>query len=303
MTQKKVELKEGNSYTFKITGTLILPDGSESFVLMDPNNVKHLLNAQYYEAYGLKNNQEIICRIDKINCTGKIYIEPIHPHYNLGDIYNFRFYTYLDITSASNEVNSIAIFTDVLGYPVRISSYEIPGPLKSGDLVSCKVTGIRKGRVFISNDISGNDFTGMVPGKMYEYTINKELSLGDNYDFYILENSNGKHFKLRKKFYADYNFNVGEKINARLCGNNGEYYLEPKHPNYEVGKLYDFEILREELIDEYPNLKKKAYFLKNEHGKEIVIKKEDVNPASISNSHINCRVIEIKHSQVFIDCK
>jgi len=303
MIQNKIELKEGNSYTFKITGTIILPDGSERFVLTDPNSVRHLLKAQYYKDYNFKNNQEITCRIDKINCTGKIYLEPGHPHYKLGEIYNFRFYTYLEVTNASNEVNTVAIFTDVLGNPVKISSDDIPGPLRSDDIVSCKVTGIRKGKVFISNDISGNDYTGMTPGVLYDFTIKEELSLGDNYDFYIIESDEGKRFKIRKKFYSEYYFYIGKRIKAMLNGNNGNYYLEPRHPKYEVGEIYDFEILREDIIDEYPNLKKKAYFLKNIHGKEIVIKKEDVDPASISDSHINCRVAEIKHSQVIIDCK
>jgi len=303
MTQKKVELKEGNSYTFKITGTIILPDGSERFVLTDPNGVKHLLKAQYYKDYNFRNNQEITCRIDKINCTGKIYIEPGHPHYKLGEIYNFRFYTYLDVTNASNEVNTVAIFSDILGNPVKISSDDIPGPLKGDDIVSCKVSGIRKGKVFISNDISGNDYTGMTPGELYDFAILEELSLGDNYDFYILESNEGKRFKIRKKFYSEYYFYIGKRIKAMLNGNNGNYYLEPQHPKYEVGEIYDFEILREDIIDEYPNLKKKAYFLKNDHGKEIVIKKEDVDPFSISNSHVNCRIVEIKHSQIYINCK
>lgn len=303
MSQQKVELKEGKSYTFKITGTIVLPDGSESFVLSDPNNVKHLLSKQYYRGYNLKNNQEIICRIDKINCTGKIFIEPQHPHYKLGDVYNFRFYTYLDVTNASNEVNSVAIFTDILGNPVKISADDIPVPLKSDDIFTCEVTAIRKGRVFISNDISGNDYSGMIPGELYNLSIIEELSLGDNYDFYILENKNGKRFKLRKKFYSEYYFYVGKRIKASLYGNNGEYYLEPMHPKFEVGEIYDFEILKEGLIDEYPNVKKKAYFLKNDHGKDIVIKKEDVDPFSISNNFINCRVTEIKHSQVYINCQ
>jgi hypothetical protein len=303
MSHDKVALKEGNSYTFKITGTLVMPDGSESFVLSDPNKVKHLIHKHPYEDYNFKNNQEIICRIDKINCTGKIFIEPEHPHYKLGETYNFRFYTYLDMTNASNEVNKIAIFTDLLGNPVKISADDVPLPMKTGDILACVVSRIRKGRVFITNDVSDNDFTGMVPGELYDFSILEELALGDNYNFYILENKQGKRFKLRKKFYTEYFLYIGKRFRGRLNGNNGNYYLEPVHPKYSVGETYDFEILKEGIIDEYPNLKKKAYFLKNEFGKDIVIKKEDVNRLILSNSHIKCKVIEIKRSQVYIDCK
>lgn len=302
MTHNKVELKEGNSYPFKITGTLVLPDGSESFILTDPNKVRHILNSQYYKGYSLKNNQEITCRIDKINCTGKIYIEPEHPHYKLGERYNFRFYTYLDVTNASGEINKIAIFTDILGNPVKISADEIQSPLMNGDIVGCIVTGIRKGKVFISNDFSNNDFNGMTPGEVYDFSIIEEFTLGDNYDFYILEDKNGKRFRLRKKFYSDYYFYVGKRIKGCLYGENGSYYLEPLHPKYTIGETYDFEILKEDVIDEYPDLKKKAYFLQNEHGKDIVIKKEDVNPFTRSSNHLTCKVLKIKNSQVFIEC-
>jgi len=303
MSEKKVEFKEGQSYSFKITGTIILPDGSERFVLTDPNNVKHLLNKQYYEAYNFKNNQKITCRIDKINCTGKIYLEPEHPHYKIGETYNFRFYAYVDVTNAAEEVNKIAILTDLLGNTVNISADEIPGPLKSGDIVPCKVLTIRKGRVRLTNDISGNDYTGLVPGGVYSFSIVEELSLGDNYDFYIIENEEGQRFKLRRKFYKDYFFYTGKRIKARLNEQNGSYYLEPFHPKYEVGKTYDFEIIKEGIINEYPNLKKKAYFLKNEHGRDIVIKKEDVNPDIVSGNHLSCKVIEIKKSQVYLECQ
>ena len=43
----KVKIREGKSYPFKISGLVVLPNGNECFILIDPNNVKHLLETKY----------------------------------------------------------------------------------------------------------------------------------------------------------------------------------------------------------------------------------------------------------------
>jgi len=47
----KIKIKQGKSYPFKISGQVILPNGNECFILIDPNKVKHLLKTKHYLHY------------------------------------------------------------------------------------------------------------------------------------------------------------------------------------------------------------------------------------------------------------
>jgi len=83
-------LTEGESYLFLIHNKVILPaEDQEAFILIGPNNKKHLMNASYYTLYHFSIGQTIKCTVDKINCSGQIFLEPEHPYYQSGEVYNF----------------------------------------------------------------------------------------------------------------------------------------------------------------------------------------------------------------------
>ena len=67
-----------------------LPGDDEYFIIMDPFNQKHLLKTENYERYELNPGKTVLCRVDKINCKGKIFFEPKHPYYQEGETYIFR---------------------------------------------------------------------------------------------------------------------------------------------------------------------------------------------------------------------
>jgi len=90
-------LSEGNWFPFRIHKLVQLQDDAWYFVLQDINGMKHFMPAEYYESYGFKPGDEISCKIDRINCTGRIFLEPKHPYYLEGEIYIF------DLVSVLNE--------------------------------------------------------------------------------------------------------------------------------------------------------------------------------------------------------
>ena len=48
-----------------------------------------LMTLKFYKHYGIEPGNKINCRIDKINCTGKIFLEPEHPNLINGNRYDF----------------------------------------------------------------------------------------------------------------------------------------------------------------------------------------------------------------------
>ena len=82
-------LEEGHIYPFLIRKQIELPNGGFAWILEDEQGVKHTLSADYYHDYSFKPGDKIRCKVDKINCTGKIYLEPEHPYYRQGRTYEF----------------------------------------------------------------------------------------------------------------------------------------------------------------------------------------------------------------------
>ena len=78
-------LSEGNWYLFRIYNLLQLQDSAWYYVLQDLNGLKHFMPADYYTNYGFKIGDEITCKVDRINCTGRIFLEPKHPRYIEGE--------------------------------------------------------------------------------------------------------------------------------------------------------------------------------------------------------------------------
>ena len=82
------QLEESKAYIFFVEKILNLPDDNY-FVLIDEWNRKYLLTQKYYKNYKIEVGQRITCYVNKINCNGKIFLEPEHPIYKIGDIDSF----------------------------------------------------------------------------------------------------------------------------------------------------------------------------------------------------------------------
>jgi len=101
-------LKEGETYSFKIYKTTVFPDGDEYYLLESPFKSKHLLSKKLYLHYNFSLNQVIKCKIGKINCSSRIFLEPEHHIYKINGIYEMNFVRTDRITN-SKELKKDAI--------------------------------------------------------------------------------------------------------------------------------------------------------------------------------------------------
>jgi hypothetical protein len=77
-------LEEGFEFNFTVEKIIDLPDESY-YILLSEFDKKYLLPTKYYDEYNLKIGKEIRCRIDRINCNGRVFLEPKSPIYSIGD--------------------------------------------------------------------------------------------------------------------------------------------------------------------------------------------------------------------------
>lgn len=140
-----VHLEEGEWYPFKIHNLVKLQDKANYFVLIDRNGMKHFMPSEYYTNYGFKIGDEILCKIDRINCTGRIFLEPEHPFYKEGKIYSFDLQNYII------QGNNLSLFVKgIRGKPLEVKACDTDiNNLAKNKTVSCKVQNIKKGELIL----------------------------------------------------------------------------------------------------------------------------------------------------------
>ncbi len=149
-----VILSEGEWYPFRIHNLVQLQDHAWYYVLQDPNGLKHFMPAEFYMNYGLNTGDAVLCKIDRINCTGRIFIEPEHPLYRIGEIYPFD----LVAGPADGSADRI-IVSDLYKNCIEVPVYDkkiTHG--EAGVKVMCKVLNIKKGKPILEISINNSLF-------------------------------------------------------------------------------------------------------------------------------------------------
>ncbi len=101
-------LLEGEIYNFLVCKTTVFPDGEEYYVLESPFKTKHLLSKRTYFHYNFCLNNEIKCKVDRINCSLRIFLEPEHPVYKINGVYEMNF------IRQDNTINSKGVKKDTI---------------------------------------------------------------------------------------------------------------------------------------------------------------------------------------------
>jgi len=136
-------LEEGKRYIFKVIGKVTLQDEQAYYILEDPHKIRHLLPSWLYKYYGIKTGQTITCKVDKINCTGRVYLEPEHPCYKEGQTYDFT------VSSINKNTFPDKLSIDIIDIFSNKISVDCPKDLKIDNnenaKISCRIIRIRKG--------------------------------------------------------------------------------------------------------------------------------------------------------------
>lgn len=132
---------EGEWFPFKIHNLVQLQDDAWYYVLQDSNGLKHFMPAENYESYGFTIGSEITCKIDRINCTGRIFLEPKHPNYIEGESYYFEVISFLNSDSEKT-----LLIREISGNSVEVPVYNnINLEINNENMVRCIVKTIKKG--------------------------------------------------------------------------------------------------------------------------------------------------------------
>ena len=242
---QSINYKEGESICFKIKKHIDLSENEHYYVLEDEFGRKQLLKSDFYVNYKFKIGQDLNCRVDHINCSGKIFLEPENPFYKEGEIYDFI----IDkIETSKNRLEEQTLhfsFIDEIGNKAICIIDKISDKgYSTGQKIQCKVERIIKGRLNLSFVNSIN----LKRDTYYKFRIDDIRVLKDNIKYYILSDNDKQKHLLACEYYEHHKLKIGQLIECKIIkfSPKGYYILEPKHPFYESGKAYKFEFVKEE---------------------------------------------------------
>ncbi|HRS53411.1 MAG TPA: hypothetical protein P5250_01740, partial [Bacteroidales bacterium] len=293
--------EEGQKVIFKIIRTVVMPDNYEYFILESPKGNKHLLKKSYYKQYNLKENSYIECIIDKINCNGKIFIEPKHPFYEIGKQYNFTVINKFIKEEKTGQIIKGYIVEDIFHNKISVVNQSLNNDntnLPSN--LNCKVVKIKKGLPYLTLPE-----TELLYNQKYLYCkIIDKININSDESYFVINDDKGAIYYLRVEDYEHFNFNISDIIKCLIIDLDelGRFVLEPVNPFYEINKIYQFKVKKwiEEkteqgeirkilIVKDILNKDARVFF--KQYNESIILKIKE-------NDIINCSVKRYKKGQL-----
>jgi len=234
-------LREKETYRFGVLRRITLPDDTESWVLTLTGEDRYLLPVEYYESYPIVVGETLECRIDKINCSGRIYLEPIHPVYTEGRVIDLILHSTEACTDrAGNTLHKMVLQGD--DGAVHTHLCLSAGGFPTGTNVLAEILQIRKGKLVLMIKDPKPACT-MVPGDVVEWTIIETASYCGE-EVVVIEGDHGLRTYLTIKDYPFLNLTSGSSFTGTLVRlePSGVPLVEPQHPDYQPGNVYTFRV-------------------------------------------------------------
>lgn len=290
-------LKEGMTYPFLVIKDSLLPDGSGAWVLQDIEERKILLEKKNYIHYTLKPGSTILCRVDKINCSGKIFLEPPHPVYQDNQVYDFEIVK----IDRREKIGAIAVVIDLFGNEINADLSEKTMKEAVGNRVRLKVKLIKKG-IPVVIDPEKDEVTVFEEKMQYLMYVEGEMELMNGVKFILLRDRDGNQHFLPAEWYSNYQLISGQEVFCevvKLLG-GGKPVLEPVHPEYKRGEHYQMAFVREEEMTSSKGEFRNVVVVSDSRGQRFYILKKYFEDKKIPRI-ITCRVEKYRKGKVFFE--
>ncbi len=301
--ENQYKFTEGEVHEFKITGYTEIPGTDESFFIMENQfGGKHLLKSIHYKHYNLKVNQQLKCKIDKINCSGKIYLEPENPIYKEGEIYNFELIQVINKINSVGEKEKAAVVKDKFGEEIICSlpkECKLSSNIKN---IQCKVLRIKKGELYIAIHDKDKNESVLKIGENYWFTVIEIKPLENKIEHYILKDENENLYSLKKDMYEHYGFTIGQKVECTVTKFHTDSHLkiEPAHPHYKVGESYSFEYIETKRELDPLGKEEHVVIVKDIFGVETKVRSRDIDSDQKFRNTIRCKVEGIRKGKAIL---
>lgn len=231
----------GSIFTFTLKKELqVENDAATYYVIEDPQQACFLLPKLNYEHFGFKPGDTLRCSLDRINCKGEIFFEPVNPYYEKGKSYRFKHQGRQVISNYFGLSEQVIKVTDVFGQEQWV---RFAAALRlNEDSLTAEVVYIKKGKLFL---IPRDHFVNR-NGRLWGYfKVISGLTTERFNESLLLEDSAGNGHVMIADAYKNFKLEPGTSFWGLISAfsSKGFVYIEPEHPHYKLDDTYAFTVL------------------------------------------------------------
>lgn len=254
-----------------------------------------MLPHKTYQNFNIELGKKIECKVDKVNCTGKVYLEPKHPYYVEGEVYSFEVVEWEKTKIVGGSEQLLVVVNDCFNNRIKVLCDKLEEYATNIKTIDLKVIGLKKGLPELEpvNYEGKNEILKELVGKTLVFFVKEVTINASNEDVFLLECEAGYRAELKTRHFKSYGLFPGKTIKCNIYSFTGLGLLkvEPENPYYKIGKSYEFDIqgLSEEessYDDSYLVILKDC--MGNKCG--VQVNKEEIDLVN-NKTRINCRVI------------
>ncbi|MGE4290129.1 MAG: hypothetical protein AB7E36_15695 [Salinivirgaceae bacterium] len=273
----------GSIFTFTLKKELqVEHDAAIYYVIEDEHQTRFLIPKLNYEHYGFKPGDTLYCTLDRINCKGEIFFEPVNPYYEKGKSYRFtqqKRQVILNYFGLSEQVIKVS---DVFGQEQWVR-FAAGIDNNDGELLA-EVVYIKKGKLFLVPSGLFANKNGRLWGR---FKVLSGLVTERFNESLLLEDTAGNTHVMIADAYKNFNLEPGTSFWGLISAfsSKGFVHIEPEHPHYKLDEIYAFTVV--------DNLNDKTgwfAFVEDKWGE--VFKIISYNEPLIKGARINLRVID-----------
>lgn len=288
-------LQEKETYRFTVVRQITLPDDTSAWILTLNGDDRYLLPAEFYENYPIVAGMPLDCRIDKINCSGRIYLEPRHPVYSEGKVIDLILNSTEAVTDqAGNTLHKMVVQGADGGKHTHLCLSA--GSWPSGTKMQAEILQIRKGKLVLRIKDPESACT-MVPGDAGEWIILETGSYRGE-EVMAIEGEYGLRTYLSIKDYPFLNLTTGTRFTGTLVRlePSGVPLVEPLHPVYKPGLVYPFRITGSTDLSEKGEEIQTILLVEDCYGNIIKVYpgQDSAHDLLLRNKDLNCMVLRLK---------
>ncbi len=272
-----------------------LSESEQYWVAETADGQRFLIDYFQYADYGFSVGKSVQVTVDKINCSGKVFIEPDHPVYEREKTYAFAIDTVL-----SQSENSISLIVkDVFGNKIPVQFHAIETE-NIPEYVELLVIGLRKGLPVLLDPVM-KEQTPFKENEIYSFLVLDKIKM-DQEEYFQLEDDFHRIHLLPARFYTKYPVEIGKPLECYVVriDQNAELKLEPVHPVFHLGHELDLNFVGEYHGDEYIGRRHKLYLLTDDEGNEFFMSVRFMEGREIPK-RLRCRIEKLKKGQPLVE--
>jgi len=289
-----MKYSEGQNIKVTLLKEIGFNDAEKFYLFKTADGDRFLLEKDTYKNYGFESGKEICARIDRINCSGKIFIEPEHPVYKDNQAYLFERVKVISISDHEADMLVNDCFDNIIPVKTSISKKDETKPVLT-------VSFCRKGIPLLFDPELDQSFSYQ-ERRVYPFIIDRFQTETNGVKEMVLRDSGGILQFLPAQNYAHYNFKKGQTIECEVVRiKPGRILsLEPVHPFLKKGEILILNYISPLSKEEELFHKHKLHKLQNRGGDIFLISDRFVNDTVKKGMH-QYKIDAFKKGQVYVE--